>query len=630
MNPNRKLFKISTDRSNILPKSSLKDLILNVLKNILPEKTALTYVKEEYMPIWEEAFINETFNPTFNYEKKEYIGDRGLKIVYPKYVSKRNPDYTPMELANIDMLVMEKKNQYDLAFELGFINFIQLPHHQSVPVGVGGDVFESFFGALDEVSELVMEDMGLINSYNMITYIFNQNVMPDQLKKGNVKMVVEQIFIQLGLKSPSIEYVKEGKNITVLLNLKEQLEFFEQYGIHLPSVIGQGTAMSNKPALKIAYDNAKVILERNGVTKEFIEKAKALRKLGTEPGDNERPKVEKEVLDMDVKDLVLQLLKPIIKQKYVLNQFVEPRYMDLWTRIFDDKIKVDEKVMDKCYFFGEILIKGLIARHLDKMYKQDDYDKEDYNNMLSNIVQNYNLFLQEQPYSYLMNDRKLEGFVGVLDYISDELLMGSGMINCNKLIKNIFQKDLIPYEYRYTHPKTAVEQLFSPFFGQQKSKPVIDYDYDEDNALHHFKISLTDDQYNFLHQYGFKIKNHTLGESEGKLKNQTQKEAYKNALETLHRYGITKTELNKIKNKLDFLSPRLRMYYDALEKKRLEDGYDYFYFSSPIKTKTLAEATIQLVGVKGTKKTILSSIVEEPNADKMTSKVNLVTLYLGL
>lgn len=626
MNPNRKLFKISTDRSNILPKSSLKDLIFSLLKNILPEKTALTYVKEEYMPIWEEAFINETFNPTFNYEKKEYIGDRGLKIVYPKYVSNRNPEYTPMELANIDMLVMEKKNQYDLAFELGFINFIQLPHHHSVPVGVGGDVFESFFGALDEVSELIMEDMGLINSYNMMTYIFNQNVMPDQLKEGNVKMVVEQIFIQLGLKSPSIEYVKKDKNINVLLKLTDQLEFFEQYNIQLPSVIGQGSAMSNKPALKIAYDNAKVILERNGVNKEFIEKVKTLRKSGTE-----RPKTEKEihVLDIDVKELVLELLRPIIKQKYVLNKFVEPQYMDLWYRVFDDSIKIDEKLMDKCYFFGEILIKGLIARNLDNMYKQDDYDKEDYNNMLSNIVQNYNMFLQEKPFSYLI-DRRLEGVVGVLDYISDQLLMGSGMINCNKLIKQIFQKDLIPYEYRYTHPKTAVEQLFSPFFGQLKSKPVIEYDYDEDDSLHHFKILLTDEQYDFLHLYGFNIKSHLLGESQGKLKNPTQKEAYKNALETLHRYGITKTELNKIKNKLDFLSPKLRIYYDALEKKRLEDGYDYFYFSSPIKTKTLAEATIQLVGVKGTKKTILSSIVEEPNADKMNSKVNLVTLYLGL
>jgi dsRNA-specific ribonuclease len=626
----RKIFSIATDRSNIAPINTLKDLILNVLKNILTESEAKKYVNDQYMPIWHRAFTNETFDPTINYEDDEYVGDRIMKIVYPKYLNKRQPNYTPMDISNIDMLVMEKKNQYDLAFELGFINFIQLPHHQSVPVGVGGDVFESFFGALDEVSDSIMPDMGLINAYNMMTYIFNQNKMPDELRLGNSKMIVEQIFIQMGLKIEPV-IVENNNSFTAEIKLnQEQLNFFIQHNIDMPLTIGKGTARSTKPALKIAYDQAIVTLEKYNVNQEFINKIKQLRKI-----EQDKPKVEIEkeiiVLDIPVKELILTLLEPIIVQESVIKKFISDENMNLWNSIFDDTIvsNVDQKLIDKFYFFGEILIKGLLAKNLMALYKNDDYHKEDYNNILSNIVQNYNIFLQDKPFIYLMNDRKLEAFFGIVDYISDQLLMGSGMINCNRLVKGIFQKDLIPYEYRYTHPKTVVEQLFSPFFGQKNSKPDVVYEFDEEDLEHSFKISLTDDQFDFLHKYGYKIKSHLLAESVGKLKNQTQKEAYTKALTTLNKYGINKQELNKIKNKLDFQNPKLAVYNVLLEKKRIEDGFDYFYFASPTKTKTLIEATIQLVGVKGNKKTILSSVVEPPNTDKMTSKVNLVKIYLG-
>jgi dsRNA-specific ribonuclease len=627
----RKIFTIATDRSNIVLINNLKDLILNVLKNILPESEAKKYVSVEYMPIWQRAFTNETFDPTINYEDDEYVGDRIMKILYPKYVNEREPNYTPMDISNIDMLVMEKKNQYDLSFELGFINFIQLPHHQSVPVGVGGDVFESFFGALDEVSDLIMPDMGLINGYNMITYIFNQNKMPDELRLGNTKMIVEQIFIQLGLKIEPV--ITENNNtFTAEINLNQkQLEFFNQYDINLPITIGKGIARSTKPALKIAYDQAIITLEKYNVNQEFINKIKQLRKI--EQQEKHKVEIEKEiiVLDIPVKELILTLLEPIIVQESVIKKFVSDENMALWNSIFDDTIvsNVDQKLIDKFYFFGEILIKGLLAKNLMALFRDDDYHKEDYNNILSNIVQNYNIFLQDKPFIFLMNDRKLEAFFGIVDYISDQLLMGSGMINCNRLVKGIFHKDLIPYEYKYTHPKTVVEQLFSPFFGQKNSKPDVVYEFDEENSEHSFKISLTDDQFDFLHKYGYKIKIPLIGESVGKLKNVTQKEAYNKALTTLNKYGVSKQELNKIKNKLDFQNPKLAVYNALLEKKRIEDGFDYFYFASPTKTKTLTEATIQLVGVKGNKKTILSSVVEPPNTDKITSKVNLVKIYLG-
>jgi hypothetical protein len=301
--------------------------------------------------------------------------------------------------------------------------------------------------------------------------------------------------------------------------------------------------------------------------------------------------------------------------------------MNLWNRIFDEANSTyEQKQYDKIYFFGEILIKGLLAKNLTILYKE--YDKEDYNNILSNILQNYDIFL-ENDLSYLQGEHVLEGFFGAVEHISDILLKGSGLINCNRLVKHIFKKELIPYKYRYTHPKTVLEQLFSPFLGIKKSKPILDYHQDEE-MIHHFKLSLTNEQYQFLKEHGFKITSKFLAEKEGKLKNQTQKEAYSDALITLEKYGIDKQTLTKIKQKLDFMHPKLIPYYDELEQKRIRDGYDYLYFASPVKTKTLTQMTIQLVGVRENEKDILSSIIEDVNMDKMTAKIDLIKMYLNL
>lgn len=617
--PHHKKFIITTNRSNIVIANDLKDLISNLLSNILPVKEVNKYVTPEKMIIWKRAFTNETFDPTNNLEEDEYRGDRTVKGVFPIYLENRDSSYTPMDISNIDMLIMEKKTQYDLSFELGFIPFILLPHHQQPSTGVGGDVFESFFGALDKISDTFMEDLGLINSYNMIAYIFNQNTIPEDLRMGNIKMVVEQIFIQLGLKIEPI--IKQEYNFNVSINLnQDQLLFFESHNIHLPMILGKGTASSLKPAQKIAYEEAKLNLDKHGVNVEFIEMIKNERKI--EKIVKEIEVIEKKKLTMDVKDLVLLLLSPVIHEKIIMK-FIDDKYMSIWDNIFNEGI-----YNEKFQFFGELLIKSLLARNLTKMYT--DYNKEDYNNILSNVVQNYSLFLLSEPWSFLSENRVLESFFGAVRHISDELLNGTGLLNCSKLVKVIFKKELIPYEYKYTHPKTVVEQMFSPFFGQKNSKPTIEYVYDEEEKLHYYKISLTDEQLKFLHQYNFKIKNKLLSESTGPIKNQVQKEAYANALLTLEKYNINKTELNKIKNILDFKHPKLNIYSEALERKRILDGYDYFYFASPTKTKTIKEITIQLVGVKNNHKTILSSTVELSDHDKINSKVNLIKMYLNL
>lgn len=603
-----KMFRIATNRSNLIPTSNLKDLLMNLLKNIDKESR---YFNDDQMMIWQRAFTNETYDPTYNYEDVEYVGDRILKVIFIIYLMKRNPSYTKKQLTNIDTLVMEMKTQYDLSSELGFLDFIKMPHHSKPIVGVGGDVFESFFGALDEVSDMVLPTLGLINCYNMITYIFNQNQIPNDLSSGNSKMIVEQIFIQLGLKNPT-PYVNNRQGINVIIQLsKEDIAFFNEHKINISPILASVRGTVKNATVKLAYDVSKTTLENAGVTEKFIEEVKSLKEKKV------IEKVVKEKLDIDIKTLVTKLISPIVNDEEIPKYFTKEAML-IWNKIDEE----DEMLT----YIGEIILKGFLAKHLMEIYKEDfDYDKEDFNNIITNIIKDYDSFLVTENTSYLKSD-VLKNFFGAFLKVSNLILDGIGLINCYHMIVSIFDKDLIPYEYRYKHPKTAVEQLFSPFFGKDHSKPILSIINNEEGYI--FDVTLTDDQFKFLKEQGFKIKNKLLAHTTGTLKKVTQKVVYQMALEKLNQYGINKEWADNLKKKMEFKNPKIAVYQPDLNRKMKEDGYDYVYFASPSKTTTQNEITMQLVGVDNGKKTILSSVIYNGD-NKLDYKILLIQNYLN-
>lgn len=600
-------FRIHTNRSNLTPHNNLKDLIVNLLKNIDPKSN---YVDGDKFIIWQRAFTHETFDPTFNYEDDEYIGDRNVKVMFPIYVYNRNPSYTKKDLTNLDTLIMEAKTQNDLSVELGFIPFIRMPHQSKPTMGVGGDVFESFFGALDKVSDMILPDLGLINTYNMICYIFDQNTIPDDLRFGNSKMVVEQIFIQLGLKNPiPIVSYQNGVNVIIKLS-KEHLDFFNQHDLNINEVIASVNGAVKHTAIKMAYDVAKALLEESGVTEEFIENIKSQKE-----AKEIREKEVMKKLDTDIKILVKKLLSNIVLDEEI-HKYITDENMKVW-----HKIDEEDEMLN---YFGEIILKGFMAKHLMSQYP--NYNKEDFNNMIVNISNNYDLFLVT-PNTEHLKGQVLKNFFGALMQVSNSILNGIGFINCYRMIQLIFDVTLIPYEYRFKHPKTAVEQLFSPFFGKDKSKPILEIERNEDEFI--FTITLTDEQMNFLKQHGIYIKDPLLSKYSGVGKKNVQKMAYEMALKKLNEYGINKNWSDQLKNQMEFNHPSLVIYKKPLNDKIAKEGYDYVYFASPSKTTTQTETTIQLVGVKGDKKTILSSVIDETGGNKLNYKVLLIQNYLN-
>ena len=456
--------------------------------------------------------------------------------------------------------------------------------------------------------------------FHPIVWMFDDEFKYIQYRYGNAGVIEnesEGTYAQRDANIKAKEYswnhsISEVMNALIKHGL--QIDFFNEHHISIPPVLASVRGTVQHATIKLAYDMAKTTLENAGVNEEFIEQIKSLKEK-----KEIKEKVIKEKLNIDIKTLVTKLISPIVNDEEIPKYFTKEAML-IWHKIDEE----DEMLT----YIGEIVLKGFLAKHLFNLYKEDtDYNKEDFNNIITNIIKNYDSFLVTDNTEYLKGD-VLKNFFGALMTVSNLILDGIGLINCYNMIVLIFDKTLMPYEYRYKHPKTAVEQLFSPFFGKDKSKPLLVIEDNEDEYV--FDVSLTDEQFNFLKQQGFNIKEKLLAHHTGILKKNTQKETYQIALEKLNEYGINKEWADLLKKKMEFNHPKIAIYQKQLNTKLKEDGYDYVQFAAPSKTTTQNEVTMQLVGVKGNQKTILSSIIYNTGDNKIDYKVILIKNYLQL
>ncbi len=148
-------------------------------------------------------------------------------------------------------------------------------------VNLEGDVFESFIGALDMISDSILFGSGFAYVYNMIVHIFsNIDIDISKGKRGSTKTETIQIFSRFAL--PSLieedEELTDG-NILFTVELDDKhVEFLQSYDVTLPSrIIGRGTAPTKKEAEVEAYNQAAKTLASHGITKEWAEEAKHVR-----------------------------------------------------------------------------------------------------------------------------------------------------------------------------------------------------------------------------------------------------------------------------------------------------------------------------------------------------------------
>jgi len=257
--------------------SFLNDTLRPIIKD---QSTRNLYLNMNAMVIWARAFTHETYSPTDNYEDLEYFGDAILKAVFAKYLMKRFPTFHKSEYTELNVAYMSKIMQAQLSRKLGFGPYIRIKGLDRAILNLETDVFESFFGALDAVSDMITPGLGFANCYNMIIHIFSDVDMDEKKARGAVKTRVIQIFSRFGLPKPeeiSDETLRFTAKFAVVLP-QESINFLRTYSVNIENpTIGYAEAPTKAEAEYEAYTRADELLSSYGVTTEWAEEAKQQR-----------------------------------------------------------------------------------------------------------------------------------------------------------------------------------------------------------------------------------------------------------------------------------------------------------------------------------------------------------------
>ena len=259
----------------------LQSFLNTLLQPIVKDPTQRNrYLDANAMSIWALAFTHETVSPSDNYEDLEYLGDAMLKAAFPKYLMKRFPYLHKGEYTELNVAYMSKMMQAELARRMGLGEYIRVKGIERAILNLETDVFESFFGALDTISDSITPGLGFANCYNMIVHIFQTVEIDEEKGRGSAKTRVQQIFTRFDQPKPQ-ETVDENDKFNVRFTITltpDNVQFLRSYGVEVGSpAIGYGQGATRTEASFEAYASALSTLANHGITTEWAEEAKQVR-----------------------------------------------------------------------------------------------------------------------------------------------------------------------------------------------------------------------------------------------------------------------------------------------------------------------------------------------------------------
>jgi dsRNA-specific ribonuclease len=190
---------------------ALQSFLNGLLQPIIPtNEDRFRLLDESGMAIWAKAFTHETYSPTDNYEELEFLGDALLETVFSKYLMKRFPHLHKKEYTELKVAYMSKMRQAEMSRQMGLGTYVRVAGLDRASLNIDADAFESFFGALDTISDMVKPGWGYINCYNAILHLYNNVSISEDLGEGSTKTQVIQMFVRFELPAP-VESSYDGK-----------------------------------------------------------------------------------------------------------------------------------------------------------------------------------------------------------------------------------------------------------------------------------------------------------------------------------------------------------------------------------------------------------------------------------
>lgn len=272
-----------TEDNEINWSSELKQFLEEFLPNFISSSkngkiSVNTYIdNEDFFDIWKTAFISSSFNPTKNYEKLEFLGDAFLDVAMVQYIMRSYPLIDEGKLTTLKGRLVDKSFLSGLSRKLGLSkHLLTIKNTKSTDE----DVFESFVGALVSISNELVDGLSFINIYNFVVYVFDDvDIDSMDIRSAPSETIVPQKFVRLGItkvNKPIIEEIINTDSFPNSITLKLPSSVIQQLkamGINLKSeVIGYASGNDKTKARREAYTNALYMLEKNGMTEEWIKK----------------------------------------------------------------------------------------------------------------------------------------------------------------------------------------------------------------------------------------------------------------------------------------------------------------------------------------------------------------------
>jgi dsRNA-specific ribonuclease len=275
----KSLGKKDYDTESEWDKNFLK-FLKSMLAPIAKEETINKIVNVNTLPMWKKAFTHETIDLNDNYEQLETIGDRVLELVFLKYLLRKFPDLSPQEITELKSKYMSKIYQGTTSRKLGFGDWIRVGNDIS-SISILEDVFESFFGALFEISDMEIGDgVGYVMALKFLTMIFSDVEFDLSKAQGHPRSQIKEILEMLKLDPEITEPVatEKGTNVTIRISNEthDELVALEKMDKNSSNVIGVGFGPYKTNAVNLAYSNALEYLESLGITRKWAEQQKEL------------------------------------------------------------------------------------------------------------------------------------------------------------------------------------------------------------------------------------------------------------------------------------------------------------------------------------------------------------------
>lgn len=256
---------------------------------IIPDEYVNKMVDGPLMDIWTKAVISETYDVNDNYETLEAIGDSLLEYSFKKYLTIREPGIAPSLVSEYKSRYMSKEFQGKWAEQINLHKWL-VTGEVPVTVAMYTDVFESFFGALDKVSDTIKFGLGTVSSYNYIVILFQDVEFDEMMRYGTYKTIAVQNYSQLfkwdefhpnnkiKTKGISDTVARRGNKYVAHINLSSQaLVFMRDIGRSVSNPFVKAWGDTDNEARDRAYEFAVKKLIALGVNQNYIDRYRSIR-----------------------------------------------------------------------------------------------------------------------------------------------------------------------------------------------------------------------------------------------------------------------------------------------------------------------------------------------------------------